>query len=418
MTTTNQPTTSSEILTKAAALCSSTAESTVNVDQAVIGSLSSFPVLCRLVTADLHVAWKSEALRTLVGDTPSDTCCESLGLVHHECDCATLAAISRREPRTRVCWIGPLYVSVESQPVFNESGSVVGSFEWIRDITNEKKIAQAYAEQQDILELVNKAVIETNHHLEAAQAELEEKNRSLEQVNAQLQTLDRLKDEFISIVSHELKAPLTSIKASVDLVLRNPAINTDNPTRELLTICQRNADRLTRLVLDLLDVARIESGLISLSLDSFDLSEVIRDAIDSVRVNAESKGVALQSELTTKLPIHADRDRLHQVLVNLLSNAVKFTDHGSVTVRAWIEGDVVICEVEDTGSGIPESEFENVFNKFTQVNGAMSRAKGGTGLGLSIVRGIIREHGGDVSLRSTVGRGTCFSFRIPQSMKS
>jgi signal transduction histidine kinase len=288
-------------------------------------------------------------------------------------------------------------------------------FEYFRDVTSERRLEAALARQQSLLETINRAMIKINHNLEIAQTELEEKNRSLEAANCELRSLDRMKDEFISIVSHELKAPLTSIKGSVELIRTCESEGLSATGAELLTVCQRNVHRLHRLVQDLLDIARIESGRLTLGFTCFDLRELADECLTSERAAAEDKGIAVENRAPSGLRIEADRERLTQVLVNLLNNAVKFTDHGSITVSAQQEKTgAVSISVRDTGAGIPPEEQSRIFDKFAQAGGDLNRNSGGTGLGLSIVRGIVREHGGDIRLISQQGHGSCFTITLPQ----
>ncbi len=380
----------------------------------VLGLLDAFPLSCRIVAPDLSVIWQSPYLCEVTSAPSGGCCCESLGLEHTPEDCTSLRTLQTGKPQRRVCWIGAVYVELQTAALRNESGRVIGSLEFLRDITTEKKLSQAYAEQQDLLEMVNKAVIEANHHLENAGAQLEEKNATLERVNAQLKELDHMKDEFINIVSHELKAPLTSIQGSVDLILGKSGVVLDDTTRDLLLICQRNAHRLTRLVLDLLDVARLDSGMFSLDYSAFRPSGILRECVESLKPAAAQKGIEIKYEVSNDDAVEADKERITQVLMNLLSNAVKFTDNGSVTVEAAVDSERLSIAVTDTGCGIADQDIERVFDKFTQVSGVMSRKLGGTGLGLSIVRGIVRQHGGNVTVASRPGEGSTFSLWIPK----
>jgi signal transduction histidine kinase len=224
-------------------------------------------------------------------------------------------------------------------------------------------------------------MIELNHDLESAQKELQVKNLSLEEANQELLSLDRLKDEFISIASHELKAPLTSIKGSVDLFLKMHGESVPQTALDLLKVSQRNIDRLASLVKDLLDIARLESGRMDLELERFPLETAVRESLFSQKALADQKGVALQVSIPEDMEIEADCNRLSQVLVNLVNNAIKFTDRGTISVSAESSSDGVMLKVADTGTGIPEDALETIFDKFAQVGSTMHRNTGGTGLG-------------------------------------
>lgn len=363
---------------------------------------------------DLRVIWQTSRLTELLKRPADGSCCESLGLRHSSADCVTSQTLEKHSAQQRTIWLGRLHIAVETIPVQVEGGEGVASLEFFRDVTPEKKLEGALIRQQELLETINRSMIEINHHLEAAQAELEEKNRSLEQANEQLRSLDQMKDDFLSIVSHELKAPLTSIKASVSLIAGSEAGKLSPTGAELLNVCHRSTERLHRLVEDLLDVTRIESGHLSLKFCTFSAREMILECLRAAQALADEKGLALECRASDELEITADRDRLIQVIVNLVNNAIKFTERGGVVVEATDEPDRVVFRVSDTGIGIPEDALRRVFDKFTQVETSLRRNAGGTGLGLAIVRGIVREHGGDVQVSSRVGEGSCFSFFVPQ----
>ncbi|MDD5089066.1 MAG: HAMP domain-containing sensor histidine kinase [bacterium] len=381
------------------------------------GSLSAFdalPVACRLVGSDLQVLWQTPRLTEFVKHMAGGACCESLGMRHTAADCVSTRTLEQRRPQQRTLWLGRLQLAVETVPVRCADGGGIGSLEFFRNVTSEKKLEGALIRQQELLETINRSMIEINHHLEAAQAELEEKNHCLEQANEQLRSLDQMKDDFLSIVSHELKAPLTSIKASVSLIAGSEAGKLSATGAELLDVCHRSTERLHRLVEDLLDVTRIESGHLSLGFRRFSAREMILECLRAVQALADEKGLALECRAEPDFEITADRDRLIQVVVNLVNNAIKFTEHGAVTVEASGAPNRIEFRVRDTGIGIPEESLWRVFDKFTQVESSLRRNSGGTGLGLAIVRGIIREHGGDIQVSSRVNEGSCFTFSIPQ----
>ena len=248
-------------------------------------------------------------------------------------------------------------------PLPGPDGHSLVSFETFQDITTEKRLEGALSQQQELLETINKAMIEINHHLEAAQSELETKNRSLEDANRQLRSLDLMKDEFISIVSHELKAPLTSIKGSVELIRVTEKETLGTTGKELLSICLRSTDRLNRLVQDLLDMTRIESGRLSLDFERFNASELVEECFVSVKPIADGKGLALVTGVPPELTLEADRERLSQVLVNLVTNAIKFTDQGTITVTAEDQFDQIVFRVSDTGIGIPRGRANSDLRK-------------------------------------------------------
>jgi signal transduction histidine kinase len=225
--------------------------------------------------------------------------------------------------------------------------------------------------------------------------------------------IDQMKSDFIGTASHELRTPMTSIKGAIDLVLSGFAGDVAKETRELLSIGQKNCERLIRLVNEILDIAKIEAGKIKLKLESSDPSVPVEDAVRAVASFAGQHGVKVVMERPDSVPpAMLDKDRIEQVVINLLSNAIKFSpDNGTVRVRISCEGPWFQCSVIDQGCGIAEPDLPKVFGKFQQVGD--SPRMGGSGLGLAIARGLVGEHGGRIWVESQLGCGSCFSFRIP-----
>lgn len=226
---------------------------------------------------------------------------------------------------------------------------------------------------------------------------------------------ERIKSEFVSIVSHELRTPLTSILGSLELMSGGVLGDISAEMKEMMDIAYFNADRLLHLINDILDIEKIESGRMSLHFQSVDLLELIRKSMvvnqaygDRFHVRFEMK----QSQASTK--VHADEDRIMQVLSNLLSNAAKFSPSGGcVEVGMEPRPDGVRVNVTDRGTGIPDELRRRIFQKFAQADSSDSRKKGGTGLGLSISKAIIERHGGRIGFESTPGMGTTFYFDLP-----
>ena len=252
--------------------------------------------------------------------------------------------------------------------------------------------------------------------------EIAQYTQTLETANEELQKLDRMKDEFISTVSHELRTPLTSIKGSAEILLTYD--DDDRETRmEFLRIINKECDRLTRLVTDVLDLSRMESRQMSWVWEDADMPEIVAAAVDGTQSLLMQKDLYIKVELDHGLPrLWNDRDRLVQVVTNLLSNSIKFTPKGG---RIWINakklkanasdglGEKLEICVSDTGIGIPESEYENIFQKFTQVGEKLSDKPTGTGLGLPICREIVEFFGGEIWVKSTPGKGSSFYFTVP-----
>jgi len=228
--------------------------------------------------------------------------------------------------------------------------------------------------------------------------------------------LAAMKDEFVSTVSHELRTPLTSIRGALGLATSGALGEAPAPMRELLDIATRNSERLVRLVNDILDVARIESGRLRYDMQPVDLLDLVRDAIDGNRGYAEKHATSYWLRTTVKAaPVHGDADRLRQVLDNLLSNAAKFTTPGTpIAVRVQLDAETVQVEVQDQGPGIPADFHARVFERFAQADGSTTRALGGSGLGLYICRAIAQAHDGAIDFESQPGEGATFRLTLPR----
>lgn len=247
--------------------------------------------------------------------------------------------------------------------------------------------------------------------------ELSEINTALEESHRRLQELDRVKSDFLLNVSHELRTPLTAIKGSVDNMLDGITGQLSEPQRRYLVRVKANADRLVRLINELLDLARIEEGRVQVTPTFFSLSGLASELLDTLRPVAAEKGLQLHLvEGEDPLIVHADRDKVGQVLMNLLGNAIKFTPSGGV-VNVELLGEeepFASVQISDTGEGVPPEELPHIFDKFYQVQlGIQAKAKG-TGLGLSIAKSLVELQGGCIWARSHPGQGSTFSFTVPR----
>jgi PAS domain S-box-containing protein len=247
-----------------------------------------------------------------------------------------------------------------------------------------------------------------------AAAELERLLGQLAEQNEQLRALDRLKDEFVALVSHELRTPLTSILGYLELVLEGEAGEISADQARFLTIIDRNARRLLRLVGDLLFVAQIEAGQLAIEREPCDLAQLAADCIEAARPQAFEQEVELRFESEARVELLGDRTRLAQLLDNLVSNAIKFTPEGGlVRVRLARHGRRVVVGVSDTGIGIPPEEHASLFQRFFRSSEATRRAIPGTGLGLTITKAIVDAHGGSIDIESELGSGTTFLVELP-----
>jgi signal transduction histidine kinase len=226
--------------------------------------------------------------------------------------------------------------------------------------------------------------------------------------------VDEMRRRFISDASHEIRTPLTAIGGFAAAIADGTAETEEERTRSAARIV-REVGRLSRLVDDLLDLSRIESGAVKLDLESVDLPELIRGAVEGLEGETRERGISVELELPDRLPkVRVDPDRIYQVLVNLVSNALRFNrEGGRIEISAYPIDGFVRVDVQDTGTGIAADQIPHIWERFHRADQSRDRQAGGTGLGLAIVRSIVEAHGGRVSAQSVLGRGSIFSFTVP-----
>jgi signal transduction histidine kinase len=269
----------------------------------------------------------------------------------------------------------------------------------------------------EVMTIIDEAshVIAYSHRLEEKQRELEAATAGLKAANERLKELDRMKDDFISTVTHELRTPLTSIRAFSEILHDNPDLDPGERQR-FLGLVIKESERLTRLINQVLDLAKIESGLAQWRTAEVDLRELVSDAVGATSQIFRAQRVTVEARLPPRIaPVRADRDRVMQVMLNLLSNAVKFCEPGSgrVEVRLVQGHDTVRVDVADNGVGISREHQQVIFEKFRQVGDTLTQKPAGTGLGLAICRQIVSRLGGRLWVESEPGRGSTFSFTLP-----
>ncbi|MCX5678703.1 MAG: ATP-binding protein [Candidatus Omnitrophica bacterium] len=237
-----------------------------------------------------------------------------------------------------------------------------------------------------------------------------------EEANKKLQALDTMKNDFIAIVSHDLRTPLTAIKNSVTLLSKGwPDKRVVDPKqKELLDIIMSNTNRQIRMISDLLDISKIEAGVMSVHAESMDITVLSTDMINSLKSQADEKKITLKMAPDCKpIEAHADPEHTRRVLSNLLNNAIKFTpEGGSIELKLNSRPDDVIVIISDTGVGIPADDINKLFNKFYR-SSSVSHHKEGSGLGLAISKGLIEAQGGRIWVESKVGAGSSFYFTLP-----
>jgi signal transduction histidine kinase len=229
--------------------------------------------------------------------------------------------------------------------------------------------------------------------------------------------VDRLKTEFVSMVSHELRTPLTSIRGSLGLLAGGALGTLPTGALRMVSLALDSCARLTRLVNDILDIERIESGTMPMVMGHHEASVLIEEAAAQLQVLAVQAGVTLQVTGAQGM-VHADADRVVQTLINLMNNAIKFSPPGSsVDVSSMAHGAFVEFRIGDHGRGIPEDKLDRIFSRFEQVDSSDARDKGGSGLGLAISRSVVDRLGGRIWAESVEGAGATFRFTLPRSAR-
>ena len=229
-----------------------------------------------------------------------------------------------------------------------------------------------------------------------------------------LKKLERVRSDFVANVTHEIRTPLTAILGYLETI-RDGAIESQEETQKFVDLILKHAQRLNRLVEDLLTISKIELGEVKFNFEAVSLNDAVSNVMPLVEPKARSKNITISNLVPEKTPlIKADNDRLTQILINILDNAVKFTpDNGKVTISAEEANGFNVIAVNDTGIGVPKEEIERLGERFYRVDRTRSRELGGTGLGLSIVKHLMTAHGGRLEIESRLGSGTKVSLHFP-----
>jgi signal transduction histidine kinase len=258
-------------------------------------------------------------------------------------------------------------------------------------------------------------ILDETRRVIAHSRELEKAKAELEAANQRLQEMDRFKDDFISTVTHELRTPLTSIRSIAEILNDNPDLKTSQ-RRDFVEIIIGEAERLSRLINQVLDFQKIESGRVEWQMGLVDMKRIVEQALSTTRQLVEQKRIAVDLKLPEHVPtIAGDGDRLMQVMVNLVSNAIKFCDpeKGRIGVFLAVRPYHLRVDVRDNGSGIRKKDQAIIFDEFRQIKRNAAGRPVGSGLGLAICKRIIKFHHGRIWVESEAGKGSTFSFTLP-----
>lgn len=234
--------------------------------------------------------------------------------------------------------------------------------------------------------------------------------------NAELKRLNRIKSDFLNVTSHELRTPMVAIKGYAQLLADLSLGEVTDKQKKALDVVLRNITRLNKLVQDILDVSRLESGTMKFLPEDADIGKMIKETAETMQSSANEKQIKINTILEDSLPsLVIDSERIKQVIVNLVNNAIKFSPcESDINIQIKKEGEYVLFEIQDFGRGIPKNKIEKIFDTFYQVDSAKDRKlMGGAGLGLAISRGIVVAHGGNIYVESRVNKGSTFRFTLP-----
>jgi len=285
----------------------------------------------------------------------------------------------------------------------------------LEDLTEANEKLKKYTE--DLSRTTAKAEMQS-FGLRKANSGMKALYRELETKNLELEKLDQLKNDFVSIVAHELRNPLGIVREAAALILDGLAGPVSEEQKKYIEMIKQTGDRLVHITTDLLDLAKIEAGKIVVNYERIDLLPLIKQSCEGIALRANKKGLTVSEDFPHgKLEIMGDFDKLSQVMVNLLSNALNFTKTGGISVEVKDLGEEVRCAVKDTGPGISQENISKLFNKFVQFGKETGDGEKGSGLGLVIAKSIIEAHGGRMGAESELGKGSTFFFVLPKKQK-
>ncbi len=250
---------------------------------------------------------------------------------------------------------------------------------------------------------------------QALEFKVQDRTRELASALEEVKNISKTKSEFISAVSHELRTPLTSIKGYAALLIGGKLGSVSDGVKERLEKINTHTDSLVKLINDLLDIARLESGRVEMTLEACQLTIIVEAVHDLLMPQILGKNIQWKTAISASMPaLIVDKNQVERIFINLVSNAIKFTPpHGTITVRARQENETAMIQVEDTGIGVPKEDLAKLFNEFYRVDNEINQSAKGTGLGLSLVKKIVEAHQGKIWVTSELNKGTTFHFTLP-----
>ncbi len=362
------------------------------------------------------IGFTSEELKTYSADIGEGICgmVAKTGKPFFSGNVSKISFYKKQSPRTKSEISVPLRVEGKIIGVLNIESKELNAFEkedliYLSALADKAAIAIRNAQLYDKIRNFNTEL----------KTKIEQATQELVNANKELESLNEIKSDFVSTVSHELRTPLTSIQGYVSLVLEGDAGQINSQQKEFLAIVKEESQRLTRLISDLLDISKIESGNMKITLEDFNLSEFVNGYLKEARSITNDKNIKIETEIPKKLiVIKADLDKVKQIFYNIVSNAIKFSESGTkLKIRIKENNDNVQIDINDEGIGIAEHDLGKLFGKFQQLDSKMTRKVGGTGLGLAITKHLVEAHGGKIWVNSQLGKGTTFSFTISKNLE-
>jgi PAS domain S-box-containing protein len=287
----------------------------------------------------------------------------------------------------------------------------------LRDISDIKTLENELNEKVTLLEGSERGSLNIMDDLQKTLEELQESQFVIKEQNVQLQKLNKIKSNFLNITSHELRTPMAAVKGYIQLMLKGDLGTISDEQKKVLDIILRNSNRLERLIQDILDISRLESGTMKFIIKKTDVVKMVNEVAETMQVSADVKRIKIITETGTDVPeLTIDKDRITQVVVNLVNNAIKFSPNDSkIFIKTRKEKEDVLFEVQDYGRGVPKEHHKKIFQSFYQVDSDTDVKFGGAGLGLAICYGIVFAHGGRIWVESAgiPGEGSMFRFTLP-----